>query len=77
LAAYTGFKDIADLRKFLVSRPMLEATVEIISDGHLMDIKWKDIFRLIALHVSSEGAGAMNSKYGEKVDLKKFFPVQF
>jgi hypothetical protein len=77
LAAYTGFEDIADLQRFLVSRPMLEVTAEIIRDGYLMPIKWKDIFRLLALYVSSGHTEAMNSTYGEKVDLKKSFPAQF
>ncbi|KAH8819871.1 hypothetical protein F5884DRAFT_892849 [Xylogone sp. PMI_703] len=32
LAAYTGFRDVAEMRKFLLSRPMLEIATEIISD---------------------------------------------
>ena len=43
LAAYTGFEDIADLQRFLVSRPMLEVAAEIISDSHLKSILYSHV----------------------------------
>jgi hypothetical protein len=69
LARYTGFTNLADLRMFLVSRPMLEVTAEILTDPPLANVLWVDI----DLHFDSclrlGGVQMLEQKYGESINL--------
>jgi hypothetical protein len=74
LAAYTGFTDLADLRRFLVSRPMLEVTTEILTDRTLANVTWDDMAPHFGSCLCLGGVNSLEQKYGEIINLRNAFP---
>jgi hypothetical protein len=73
LAAYTGFTDLADLRRFLVSRPMLEVTTEILTDRTLANVTWDDMAPPFGSCLCLGGVNSLEQKYGEIINLGMHF----
>jgi hypothetical protein len=74
LAGYTGFTDLADLRRFLVSRPMLEVTTEILKDPPLANVLWVDVVPHFDSCLRLGGVQTLEEKYGENINLRNAFP---
>jgi hypothetical protein len=74
LAGYTGFTDLADLRRFLVSRPMLEVTAEILKDPPLANVLWVDVAPHFDSCLRLGGVQMLEQKYGENINLRNAFP---